>query len=57
MIRGWIRSARLLFGVTPNDPVTLALVALVMSAIGLVACWVPAARTARIDPGEAIRIQ
>ena len=47
----------LLFGVAPNDPVTLGIVALVMSAIGLLACWIPAARAARIDPGEAIRAQ
>ncbi len=47
----------LLFGVAPHDPVTLAVVAVVMSAIGLLACWIPAARAARIDPGEAIRAQ
>jgi putative ABC transport system permease protein len=47
----------LLFGVAPNDPVTLAAVALLMAAIGIAACWIPAARAARIDPGIAIRSQ
>ncbi|MGH7654402.1 MAG: ABC transporter permease [Gemmatimonadaceae bacterium] len=47
----------LLFGVAPRDPVTLGGVALLMAAIGVAACWVPAARAARIDPGVALRAQ
>ncbi|HMA42334.1 MAG TPA: FtsX-like permease family protein, partial [Gemmatimonadales bacterium] len=31
----------LLFGVAPHDPVTLVGVALLMAAIGIVACWIP----------------
>ena len=45
----------LLFGVTPNDPVTLAAVALAMVAIGVAACWVPARRAAKVDPAVAMR--
>jgi predicted permease len=51
LIRGF------LFGVTPNDPVTLAAVAMVMLAVGIGACWLPAMRAARIDPAVAIRRQ
>lgn len=47
----------LLFGVAPNDPLTLASVAALMAAIGVAACWVPAARAARIAPSEALRAQ
>jgi predicted permease len=47
----------LLFGVAPHDPVTLAGVALLMAAVGIAACWIPALKAARIDPGEAIRSQ
>lgn len=47
----------LLFGVAPHDPVTLTAVAVVMTAVGLASCWIPAARAARIDPGVAIRAQ
>jgi putative ABC transport system permease protein len=47
----------LLYGVAPHDPVTLAGVAALMAAIGIGACWVPALRAARIDPGMAIRSQ
>jgi predicted permease len=45
----------LLFGVAPNDPVTFITVAVVMTAIGVVACWVPALRAARIDPAITMR--
>jgi putative ABC transport system permease protein len=47
----------LLFGIQPTDPITIALVAVVMATIGVVACWVPAARASRIDPSEALRAQ
>jgi predicted permease len=45
----------LLFGVAPNDPMTLALVAVLMALVGLAACWVPALRAASIEPAVAIR--
>jgi predicted permease len=47
----------LLFGVAANDPMTLSGVAVLMAAIGIAACWIPAARAARIDPGIALRAQ
>jgi ABC-type antimicrobial peptide transport system permease subunit len=40
----------LLYGVKPYDPVTFVAVALLMAAIGLLACWIPAIRAARVDP-------
>jgi putative ABC transport system permease protein len=47
----------MLFGIAPQDPVTLAAVAVVMAAIGVGACWLPARRAARIDPAVAMRAQ
>lgn len=47
----------LLFGVTPNDPLTLGGVALLMVAVGVAACWLPARRAARVDPAVAMRGQ
>jgi predicted permease len=47
----------MLFGVAPQDPVTLVGVAFVMVAIGIAACWLPALRAARIDPAVAMRSQ
>lgn len=45
----------LLFGVAPRDPTTFFGVALLMLAIGIVACWIPALRASRIDPAIAMR--
>ncbi len=45
----------LLFGVAPHDPLTLIGVVVMMAAIGVGACWIPARRAARIDPAIAMR--
>jgi predicted permease len=47
----------LLFAVSPNDPLTLVGVVLMMAAVGIGACWLPALRAAKIDPAVAIRRQ
>jgi putative ABC transport system permease protein len=47
----------LLFGVAPHDPTTFVGVALLMAAIGIGACWIPAVRAARVDPAIAMRAQ
>jgi putative ABC transport system permease protein len=47
----------LLFAVSPNDPLTLIGVVLMMAAVGIGACWLPALRAAKIDPAVAIRRQ
>jgi putative ABC transport system permease protein len=47
----------LLYGVAPHDPVTLGIVALVMTAVGITACWLPAVRAAGINPSVAMRVQ
>jgi predicted lysophospholipase L1 biosynthesis ABC-type transport system permease subunit len=45
----------LLFGVAPYDAATLVGVALLMAAVGIGACWLPALRAARIDPAITMR--
>jgi putative ABC transport system permease protein len=44
-----------LFEVGPGDPLTLATVAIAVTAITLATCWIPARRAARIDPMVALR--
>ena len=45
----------LLVGVDPQDPPTFLGVALVLTAVSLLACWFPARRASRTDPVAAIR--
>jgi ABC-type antimicrobial peptide transport system permease subunit len=49
--------SRLLYGVTPNDALTLGAVVLIMATVGTLACWLPAARAARVEPAEALRAE
>jgi len=45
----------LLFGVGPLDPVTYAVVTLMLIAVAMLAAYVPARRSTRVDPVEVLR--
>ncbi|HUK30371.1 MAG TPA: ABC transporter permease, partial [Candidatus Acidoferrum sp.] len=45
----------MLFGVTPTDPLTFALVAALLVVVAALACWIPARRAMRVDPIVALR--
>jgi predicted permease len=47
----------LLFGVTPRDPLMLALVTVAVAATTLAACYVPGRRAVRVDPMLALRAE
>jgi predicted permease len=44
-----------LFGVEPNDPMTLAAIVVVVASLSILAALVPALRASRVDPVEALR--
>jgi ABC-type antimicrobial peptide transport system permease subunit len=47
----------MLYEVRANDPVTLIGVTLLLSAVALGACWIPARRAARVDPLVLLRYE
>lgn len=49
--------AALLYDVTPNDPVSMLIVAMVLAAVAALAAMLPARRAARADPMSALRAE
>ena len=48
---------KLLFSVSPADPAIFGIVALVLALVALLACYIPARRTLRVDPMTALRYE
>ncbi len=49
--------ASLHISASPSDPIVFIAVGILLSAVGLFACWLPARRAAAIDPAKAIRYE
>jgi len=54
--RAWQRQmADQLYNVNGTDPATLIAIAVLLSLVALLACWLPARKAAQVDPLDALR--
>jgi putative ABC transport system permease protein len=51
----WVKS--FLYEVSATDPFTLMTVTLLLSGVALLACWIPAQRSTKVDPIFVLRCE
>ncbi len=53
----WQSITKQLYGVTASDPLTLIVIASLLTVVALIACWLPARRAAKVHPLVALRYE